>query len=62
VIGYIAKNQNETWSIVGDKALRSFRGAEEAIRTLVNETTLAGASEPQNQERGDKAQAARTNE
>lgn len=61
VIGYITKNNDETWSIEGDGTLRKFRGAEEAVMTFINEAESAGMREMQNAECGEKAKAATEN-
>jgi hypothetical protein len=61
VIGYIRKNNDETWSIEGDGTLRKFRGAEEAIMTFISESGSADTNQIQVAERREKAKAATEN-
>lgn len=58
VIGYITKNNDETWSIEGDGTLRKFRGAEEAVMTFINEAESADATRTQAAKTMEKAKCA----
>jgi hypothetical protein len=41
IIGHITKNQNETWSIEGDRTFRKFQGVQEAVRALIAESATS---------------------
>ena len=61
VIGYITKNNDETWSIEGDGTLRKFRGAEEAIMIFISEAESANTTRTQDAETMEKAKSAAEN-
>jgi hypothetical protein len=61
VIGYITKNNDETWSIEGDGTLRKFRGAEEAVMTFLNEAESTDTTRSQPAESIEKAKSAAEN-